>query len=137
MCVCVSSDLGERAYAEFGEELVLVQHVAEDLQQSLLAGDGQQVAELPIFQGVQVGDLDRTYIASHRSLERETERETGAHLFSKVLSVVEEPLQPLPEPWQFLDDLVLQYQAGIERDETYHRLDLHRKTPPIWQPGCV
>ena len=43
-----------------------------------------------------------------------------ADLFSEVGSVVQEPLEPFAEAREFLDDLILQYEAGVEWDEPHH-----------------
>lgn len=52
-------DLGQGTDPVRREELVLVQHVLEHAQQPLLGGDGQQVEELALVQGLHVRNLRR------------------------------------------------------------------------------
>ncbi len=56
-------DLGQRANTIGGEELVLIQEVLEHTLQTLSIGNGQQMAELPAVQRVQIRDLEGAYSA--------------------------------------------------------------------------
>ena len=49
------------------------------------------------------------------------------------MPVLEKPVEPLLEVWELLNDLILQSEAGKERDETHHRTNTHRHAV-AWKP---
>lgn len=60
----LSVDLGEGPDPVGREELLLIQHVLQNTQQSLLRGDGEKMEELSLVNRINVGNLEEKYFGT-------------------------------------------------------------------------
>lgn len=80
------------------EELVLVKHALEDLLQPILANDREQ-----------------------DSIALSTLADTGHISLSQITAVLDEPVNALLEGWKLVDELRLECDGRIQRNETDER----------------